>query len=64
MTILSNITDLKNWIFDRVNAETSEAEVEQAARAIQRDSDRPNWGSDWTEYLETVDLEAIVMSNN
>ena len=64
MTILSNITDLKNWIFDRVNAETCEAEVEQAARAIQRDSDRPNWGSDWTEYLEAVDLEAIVMSNN
>lgn len=63
MTILSNITDLKNWLNDRVNAETSEAEIEQAARSIQRDSDRPNWGTDWSEYLEAVDIEAIIVGN-
>jgi hypothetical protein len=27
---------------------------------IQRQTDRPNWGEDWSEYLEGVDLWWIV----
>ena len=63
MTIFTTVRDLKQWISDRVTAETSEAEVNQSVSQIQQDPDRPNWGDDWTEYLETVDFEAIVMGN-
>ena len=63
MTILSNITDLKNWLNDRVNAETSEAEIEQSRPSNSTRQRPPKLGNRWSEYLEAVDIEAIIVGN-
>jgi hypothetical protein len=53
--------DLRNWV-DSATTNwdvRSDADVDAMTDWIQRD-DHPAWGSDWTAYLEELDLVRII----
>lgn len=59
-TVLTSRTDLRNWIDTALGADGDEAMVAAVTEYVQNRPDRPNWGENWSEYLEGLDLWHIV----
>jgi hypothetical protein len=60
MKVFTTRNDLRNWVESAMGSDGSDVLVEAVTGYIQRQTDRPNWGEDWSEYLEGVDLWWIV----
>lgn len=56
MTVLHSLTDLRNWVRERL-LDGTEAEVNAVVQWVQWDSERPHWGRDWENYLSALPEE-------
>ena len=54
MTIFTTIADFYSWLDERVDDSWSKDDQEAVIVAIRGRSDFPAWGSDFTEFLETI----------
>lgn len=54
MTIFTTIRDFYNWLDERVDDSWSKDDKEAVIVAIRGRADFPAWGSDFTEFLETI----------
>ena len=52
--------DLRNYLDSATSGwyERTDAELEELTDAVQS-NEHPQWGSDWTEFLESLDLEVL-----
>lgn len=58
-TIIATRRDLATWAQNHMTAAGgSDDDAEHVVEAIQT-SDHPAWGTDWADYLDTVDVVAI-----
>lgn len=62
MKIMTTRNDLANWVDTAMGENANEPIVEAVTDSIQRDSNRPNWGEDWAEYLDSLDLWSMAPS--
>ena len=58
MTTISSKRDLRNWTWERIGPDASQDMIDEIT-AVLAESDRPRWGSDWSEFLDDVDLMDI-----
>lgn len=64
MSIITTLADLATWARDHaLAAGGSIADGDDLADAI-RDDEHPAWGSDWTDYLDRVDVVQSVLSGD
>lgn len=54
MTIFTTIRDFYNWLDQRIDDSWSKDDKESVIDAIRNRADFPAWGSDFTEFLETI----------
>jgi hypothetical protein len=59
--VISTRDDLRNWIASRTDGwdVRSDADVEAMTEAV-RAMDHPRWGGDWSDFLEDLDLLALL----
>jgi hypothetical protein len=59
--VISTRDDLRNWIDSRTDGwdVRSDADVEAMTEAV-RAMDHPRWGGDWSDFLEDLDLLALL----
>lgn len=59
--VLHSILDLWNWVESHL-PEGEPAEVNAIVRCIQWDSESPQWGRNWADYLDSlpVDLRSLL----
>jgi hypothetical protein len=56
MKTISDRNDLRREVNDLMGRDADEAAIDAAVDAIYADSSRPQYGDDWQEYLDGVDL--------
>jgi hypothetical protein len=56
MKNISDRNDLRREVNDLMGSAADEAAIDAAVDAIYADSSRPQYGDDWQEYLDGVDL--------
>lgn len=52
--IINGARDLADWVADHVTEDTPAATVKAIVKALWDDNDSPNWGDDWSEYLDSL----------
>ncbi len=53
-TTITNLSDLRTWVAERVTAETTDIDRAAIVDAIRHNLKRPAWGLDWSEYLAAL----------
>ncbi len=53
MQIITTRADLRNWVWEYAG-KAGEREIDDITNYIQNDSARPAWGTDWSDYFETL----------
>jgi hypothetical protein len=61
MTAFNTVRDIETWIWDHAGPQTTDADVKKMIEAIQKDPGRPNWEADWSDYLENLDLDTLLL---
>lgn len=60
-TRFESLNDLRVWVGERLGREATKDVVDVVARWIAKDAASPKFGTaDWTEYLESLDLDHVV----
>lgn len=59
--IMTTNRDLRNWVDDMTNnyLQRTDGDVDTITNGIQ-DDDHPAWGTDWSDYLETLELDSFL----
>lgn len=63
MTIFTTVTDFYNWLDERIDDSWSKDDKESVIDAIRSRADFPAWGSDFTEFLETIPDNMLELIN-
>lgn len=53
---LSSAKDLRNYVDDHMGGDATPEDIETVTNAIRDDENHPEWGTNWAEYLEAIDL--------
>lgn len=62
MTQFNSLNDLRTWVAERTTAETTQEDTDAIIQAIRVRRERPAFGMDWTEFLDSLPEHLIELT--